>query len=334
MPAAHDEVVEAMAEGVQFHFLANPIEMQGADGEQVSGMTCIRMQLGEPDASGRRRPEPIEGSEFHLDTDTVIVAIGQYPDLSFVAEDSGLQSTRSGMLEIADCDTMQAGAPDLFAGGDVAGLGPLIAIQAVADGLRAARGIDALIQGCEVVTETETTFRVLPEHAMASGYQRIERTGPPLLPVDMRALTTEVESAYPGAEAAQQALRCLKCHVQTVFDGSRCILCGGCVDVCPEQCLKMVRLDRVEGDAELEAAIAERYGLPLEAFWAGWSPRNVRDRGTAMIKDETRCIRCGLCARRCPTGAISMESSQFCESLVRVVAAKDEVAEVPAETAG
>ncbi|MGQ9458244.1 MAG: FAD-dependent oxidoreductase [Anaerolineae bacterium] len=315
MPAAVGEVEEALREGVQFQFLANPVRLlPDAEGRRVARAECLRMRLGPPDASGRRRPEPIPGSEFLLEADTVVVAIGQAPDLSWLADEEGLEATRGGTLTVADADTLATSVPGVFAGGDVVGLGPLIAIQAVADGLRAARSIHAYLQGARLQTRVEGAFSPLPDHRMPEGYHRLRRAEPPLLPLDRRTWEAEVEGPLPREVAEEQARRCLQCHVQTVFHGDRCILCGGCVDVCPERCLKMVRLDRIEGDALLEAAVEARYGLPLAAFRKGWWPPGVLERGTAMIKDETRCIRCGLCARRCPTGAITMEAFRFVET--------------------
>ncbi len=314
MPATPGEVEEALREGVRFQFLANPVRLlPGPGGQRVAQAECLRMRLGPPDASGRRRPEPIPGSEFLLEADTVIVAIGQAPDLSWLADEEGLEATRGGTLAVADADTLETTLPGVFAGGDAVGLGPLIAIQAVADGLRAARAIHAYLQGTRLRVRLDGAFSVIPDHRMPDGYYRLRRTEPPLLPVERRSLEAEVEGPFPREVAEEQARRCLQCQVQTVFHGDRCILCGGCVDVCPERCLKMVRLDRIEGDEVLEAAVEARYGLPLAAFQKGWWPPGVLERGTAMIKDETRCIRCGLCARRCPTGAITMEAFRFRE---------------------
>ncbi|MGC8837502.1 MAG: FAD-dependent oxidoreductase [Anaerolineae bacterium] len=314
MPATPSEVEEALREGVQFQFLANPTRLLPTpEGGRVARVECLRMRLGPPDASGRRRPEPIPGSEFLLEADTVIVAIGQAPDLSWLADEEGLEATRGGTLAVADAQTLETPVPGVFAGGDAVGLGPLIAIQAVADGLRAARAIHAHLQGKRLRVRLEGAFSVIPDHRMPDEYHRLRRTEPPLLPVERRTLEAEVEAPFPREVAEEQARRCLQCQIQTVFRGDRCILCGGCVDVCPERCLKMVRLDRIEGDAALEAAVEARYGLPLAAFHKGWWPPGVLERGTAMIKDETRCIRCGLCARRCPTGAITMEAFRFRE---------------------
>ncbi len=314
MPAAPGEVEEALQEGVQFQFLANPTRLlPDPETRRVAQVECLRMRLGPPDASGRRRPEPILGSEFLLEADTVIVAIGQAPDLTGLSDEEGLEITRGGTLAVADAQTLETGIPGVFAGGDAVGLGPLIAIQAVADGLRAARAIHAYLQGMRLQVRLEGAFSPIPNYCMPDGYHRLRRVEPPLLPVERRTLEAEVEAPFPREVAEAQARRCLQCQVQTVFHGDRCILCGGCVDVCPERCLKMVRLDRIEGDAALEAAVEARYGLPLAAFHKGWWPPGVLEQGTAMIKDETRCIRCGLCARRCPTGAITMEAFRFRE---------------------
>jgi len=95
-------------------------------------------------------------------------------------------------------------------------------------------------------------------------------------------------------------LRCLNCQVNTIFDGSKCILCAGCVDVCPENCLRLVDLVQVSGDARYDALIQSRYGVPAAELKTG--------QAGAIIKNEDKCIRCGLCAARCPTGAITMEA--------------------------
>jgi len=135
---------------------------------------------------------------------------------------------------------------------------------------------------------------------MPADYEKLTRRPPPVLPLDRRIGIAEVELVYPEPAAVAQGLRCLKCHVGPVFDGDECILCGGCADVCPENCLRLVDVLAVRGDERLQAALLARYGrIPQAGEQAG------------IIKDETRCIRCGLCAVRCPTGAITMEKVEW-----------------------
>ncbi len=305
MPASDEEVAEAEREGVRFRYLTDPVRILG--NPRVTAVECVRMELGPPDESGRRRPLPVPGSEFVIAADSVIMAIGQTPDLSFLRKEDGIQLTRQGTILI-DPATMATTAPGVFAGGDVVAAGPRIIIQAVADGLRAARAIDDYLQGQRTQVRARGTMTVIEPYAMPPNYQKIPRRPPPTLPLERRVGIAEVELVYPEAQARQQASRCLRCHIQTVFNGDKCILCGGCVDVCPERCLKMVPLARLEETPELAALVEARFGHPLAGF--------PHDLGTAMIKDEMRCIRCGLCAQRCPTGAITMEALSFVEEYV------------------
>ena len=131
---------------------------------------------------------------------------------------------------------------------------------------------------------------------MKPDYEKLERRKPPTLPLDRRVGIAEVENTYPASEARRQSDRCLKCHVGPVFNGDECILCGGCADVCPEYCLRLVDVAALRGSEALQSAFMARYGRVPGPGEQG-----------AIIKDETRCIRCGLCAVRCPTGAITME---------------------------
>jgi len=131
----------------------------------------------------------------------------------------------------------------------------------------------------------------------------LDRETPPTLPVGRRTGISEVESGYDEAQARRQAARCLVCHVQTIYDPEKCVLCSRCVDVCPENCLALVPFEQVDLPEEEKRALAgraEANGLPL----------------SAMIKDDERCIRCGLCAVRCPTDAMTMEKFQITERFV------------------
>jgi formate dehydrogenase (NADP+) beta subunit len=135
----------------------------------------------------------------------------------------------------------------------------------------------------------------------------------PMLPLDRRTGMTEVEEVYDEETAMVEAQRCLHCWVNTVFEGyaddaSLCILCGGCVDVCPENCLQLVTLDRVEFSAETLEHLSVNRAL-YEAELPDMEPEELNQGvGSVMLKDETRCIRCGLCALRCPANTITMES--------------------------
>jgi len=122
----------------------------------------------------------------------------------------------------------------------------------------------------------------------------------PVLSANRRVGIAEVELGFDEEQGRAEGNRCLKCQVNTIFDGSKCILCAGCVDVCPENCLRLVDLTQVSGDDRYDALIRNRYGV-------GPSELKPRQAG-AILKNEEKCIRCGLCAERCPTDAITMEA--------------------------
>jgi len=143
MPANSWEIDAAEHEGVIMQYLAAPVEILGENGK-VTGMKCIKMELGEPDASGRRRPVPVEGSEYVIDAQTIVPAISQGADLSFLEEGHGQQLSRWNTFDI-DEETGVTNVDGVFAGGDVV-TGPNIAIRAVAGGKRAAEGIHAYLR--------------------------------------------------------------------------------------------------------------------------------------------------------------------------------------------
>jgi heterodisulfide reductase subunit A len=221
MPASAWEVEDADEEGIQFHFLANPIRILGQQG-RVAGMECVRMELGEPDASGRRRPLPIEGSEFVLDVDVVIPAIGQAPDLAFM-RDEELQVTRWGTLA-ADPNTLATQVPGIFAGGDAVS-GPATAIEAIAAGKRAAASIQRYLQGEELIEPAEGLPSVPFDQVDLRRAQKQVRAIMSKLPAESRrADFSEVELGFTEEQAVAEALRCLNCAV--------CSECRQCEDAC------------------------------------------------------------------------------------------------------
>ena len=294
IPAAREEIEDAEQEGIRLHTRYGPKRVLGGDG-RVTGIELVKCRRVF-DENRRFNPQFIDGSEERVDCDTVVLAVGQAPDLSWIHPEDNLKATNRGTLQ-TDPQTMATSRPDVFAGGDAA-FGPRIIITAVAEGKRGAASIAKFLTGrapAEPSHARVTIYRT-EQYRMKPDYEKLVRRPPPTLPLDRRIGIAEVEKVFPEPAARVQADRCLKCHVGPVFDGDECILCGGCADVCPEYCLRLVDVADLRGDAGLEAAFLARYGRVPSPGEEG-----------AIIKDETRCIRCGLCAVRCPTGAITME---------------------------
>ena len=294
MPSDEYEVDEAMLEHVEFIYLCSPIEVLSNDGEHVSGLKMIRNRLGDPDPSGRRKAVPVQGSDFVLDVDTVISAFGQYADTSWIpAQELGLEVNRYG-IPLIDRDTWMTSKAGLFAGGDFTE-GSRNLISAIADGRDAATSINRYLGGADSLAEAPVEIE-LPDfrRGMVDDYESIPYQTIPALPLQKRfSITAEAETGYSPEEAITQARRCLQCQLNIMIDPSICILCSGCVDICPYDCISMQGLTRVvKGD-------------PLHQL-AG----NDWEGGADMIIDEEKCIRCGLCIVRCPTDAISMVQFQ------------------------
>ncbi|HXP61825.1 MAG TPA: FAD-dependent oxidoreductase [Dongiaceae bacterium] len=299
IPAAREEIEEAEREGIRLHTRFGPRRIVAGEPGKVGGVELVRCSRVF-DENRRFNPQFIEGSETTVECDTVVLAIGQAAELSWIGPGDNLKVTPRGTLQ-TDPQTLATSRPDVFAGGDLA-FGPRIIITAVAEGQRAARSIAKYLTGRNPEPPRKARVTIYPteSYRMPADYEKLTRRPPPVLPLDRRIGIAEVELVYPEPAAVAQGLRCLKCHVGPVFDGDECILCGGCADVCPENCLRLVDVLAVRGDERLQAALLARYGrIPQAGEQAG------------IIKDETRCIRCGLCAVRCPTGAITMEKVEW-----------------------
>ncbi len=318
MPAEPHEVADAEAEGVELHFLAAPTAIRREGYGLV--LRCLEMTLGEPDRSGRRRPVPVEGSDFEIQASMVIGAIGQSTNTQFLYNDLPVRLNKWGDVDI-DGSTMQASESGIFAGGDCV-TGPATVIEAVAAGRRAAWAMDQFVTRGYVRGEpaayncSRGSLEDLPRDEFAAR-PRLARHPMPAVPVAERITGFgEVETGYTPADARAEAARCLRCgckarfvcdlrkvatrqavtyveplhvrpripivrdHPFIVRDHNKCISCGRCVAACAE----------IEGP-----------GVLAYQFRNGHLTVGTSD-GRPLI--ETDCVSCGQCVTACPCGAL------------------------------
>jgi formate dehydrogenase beta subunit len=218
MPADPEEVEDAREEGINFHFLTQPVEIVGEQ-KRLAGLTCVRMELGEPDRSGRRRPVPLEGSEFHVSADTLIPAIGQTSNLDFLSPDDGIEITRRGTIKV-DSSTMMTTRRGVFAGGDAVS-GPLTVVHGLAGGKRAASMIHQYVNtGTCVASEGQWMDDLISNLEQDYGVLVTARTPGreagklPQRKIDVRERITsfvEVDSGFTQRSSFIEASRCLRC---------------------------------------------------------------------------------------------------------------------------
>lgn len=288
-----EEFEEARREGIIFHPQRGARRFLGDGRVRAVEFIGVRRTY---DEDGRFNPQYDPSISETLEADSVILAIGQQADLSFLTPEDGIQLTPQGTIAV-DPQTLATSAPGVFAGGDVA-FGPRNLIEAVANGKRAALSIDEYLRGVHPAPRIRLSVEKIPtrRYRMAEGYDTASRQPPPTVDLHRRTGISEVELGYDEQQARRQAERCLYCHIQTIYDPEKCILCSRCVDVCPEYCLKLVPFEDLDLSPEERATLREHYG-----YGDDLAPLS------AMIKDDEKCIRCGLCAIRCPTDAMTME---------------------------
>jgi formate dehydrogenase beta subunit len=283
MPASEFEIEEAEVEGIELLHRLGPKRIVGAD--HVEGLETVDV-ASVFDVDGRFNPSFIDGTEDTITCDSVILAIGQTADLSWLEPDDGVETTLRGTVTV-DTETMATTAEGVYAGGDLA-YGPRNLIDAIADGRRAAASIHRQLSGEEPLRPSLSGRRLLPIVAVNRGprqeeYTERSRVSVPAEPSGRRIGSTEIELGYSEEEARLEAGRCLQCFLNITLEPSLCILCGACVDICPENCIRILPADDI-----LELA-PDR-------------PSSV------LVLQEELCIRCGLCVDRCPTDALFMDS--------------------------
>jgi len=274
MPADEEEVEQAEEEGVEMRFLTIPEAIIGEAG-RLEGLRCLRAELVAQEGSSRMRPVPVKGSEYIIDADAVISAIGQQVDTEGVDQLEGLGWTRRSTID-TNMVSMETAIPGVFAVGDAV-TGPATVIEAIGAGKRAAEGIDRYLSGIpqpKMPPVPVRRGRIPCKDLSANQKMTAKRPEMPLLNIDRRRTTfQQVELGYDEKDVREEAGRCLRCDI--------CLRCGKCVEICRD---KM-------GVNALEMGYFD-FDHPVE---------------TDFRVTAERCILCGACAANCPTGAMQIE---------------------------
>ena len=319
MPADEMEIHEAQLEGIEFSILTNPLSVT-QNGNTVT-MKLTKMQLGEPDASGRRSPSPIPGSEYDIDVDYVISAIGQTQDLSFINDACNVSTNRDRLS--VDKNSAMTNLDGVFAAGDAVS-GPQTAILAIAGGKRAALAMDLYMRGKVIPAEVEAYNHVKAKSNKEikpdsfDSIEKIEKVQMPMLTKEQRSLNfNEVELGMTEEQVKREAVRCLECgcadadecklrlyatqykadqfafsgeqtkhtvdlsHEYIVRDRNKCILCARCVRIC------------IEAGSGIFGFIGRGFDTTVEPPFS------------MPLGEEKNCTSCGLCVSTCPTGALT-----------------------------
>ena len=282
------EIEDLQHEGMDLDIMVAPVAYLAGDNGQVRGMRFVRTQMGETDASGRRRPEPIPGSEFELPATTVLLATGQFPDGTIVGESGkGLISSDGWLASGAAHRTTR---PKIFAAGDFA-TGARTLIDAIAHAKECALVVDEALMGkrrmheVAIVEDAKTTGRTREMDAVPRRKMR-------LLPVLDRTLRAEVEQGFEKERAAEETTRCYLCHHKMEIDESLCTKCDLCLNVKPRaDCIVKVSAFSYDESGKI----------------AGFQRATAEDKNSRIWINQADCIRCGACIDVCPDDAITLQ---------------------------
>jgi len=328
MPANPIEIHESKIEGVEYLFLTNPVKVQKDEGGFLQSLQCVKMELGAPDASGRRRPTPIDGSEYEIDLDYVMAAIGQKTDVDFIddinrfANDGQLVVNRWGNIE-ADQHTLQTGVASIFAAGDSV-TGPATIIEAVAQAKKAAYSCELFLKGETVkplqkeFLSRKENFRAQQKEEYINKYPKQMREEMPVLEASERNNFEEVELGYLSEQKVKKETeRCLECGCsalyncdlkkyateydaeQTTYEGTHkeymVKFDHPFIEIDNNKCILCSRCVRICN----EVVGANALGLVNRGFETYVAP----SLNQSLV--DTNCESCGLCISTCPTGAIT-----------------------------
>ncbi len=313
MGATEEEIEGAEEEGIEVMTLTSCIEVLGDEHGRVRGAVMVKNELGAPDASGRRSPKPIPGSEFVIECDLVVPAYSQTPDLTHILpkdlqQELGLKVNRNSTIPAKHKRQHTTAVPGLYTIGDLAN-GPRTVIEAIAEGRECATAIDnALVQEQGEIRTLEPFFR-------AADYTEIPRQKMPAIPPELRKdFLVETDLGYTPEQGDDEAKRCLQCQINIQIDPNLCIECYRCVEYCPYGIIHVQAIHQTIGDRYMEERAAETYGKPWEELVAGAPVPGEEIGGIVFALDEELCIRCGICENVCPTNALSMKNFETCDT--------------------
>lgn len=303
------EIEDGLEEGIEIINRVGPVSVERDAKGAIIGLKVQRIR-SLFDADGRFAPDFIPETEFVIPCDTLALAVGQAMDMSLFDgwEQKETFKLERGIIQ-TEKGTGRTSIPGIYAGGDAA-FGPALFITAIRHGQEAARAIDQDLRGTKPYQEFVGMFMTIPPMRDKT-YLRTPWALPTMQPTEIRKHNFNiVENNYTPHEVKEQSNRCLQCHISPVFDGALCIKCNGCVDVCPTNCLKQVPLSMLNldlGEGNLRRAVDHYFVIDSSQM----DEEALDNIGTAMLKNEDLCIRCGLCAEKCPTQAVTMDVMNY-----------------------